>query len=123
MNRHAFILIVVCALFCQMIHAQDTFYVKKKNPVVIQQPQNFNWGDTAIRDCVLTYTVEFKKPGSNIWVIAHCAGPGLRIPAEAYPVGEQRILFKEIVCIDRSGKRYRLTDRYYLGGLWVEVPK
>lgn len=51
---------------------QDTFYVKKKQQYQIakQEPaQRFNWGDTAIKDSVLTYTVEYKKPGTNIWVV------------------------------------------------------
>ena len=126
--RLGFIYIILCVTLIAVpctVHAQDTFYVKKKNKYTVVQQDvqpRFNPGDTTIRDSILTYTAEFKKPGSNVWVVIHCKGPFLMVPSEAYGQQNSRVLFSEIVCADKTGRRYRIPDRYYLSGIWAPVP-
>ncbi|HTF04210.1 MAG TPA: hypothetical protein VK826_09290 [Bacteroidia bacterium] len=63
--------------------------------------------------------MEYQREGSNIWVVAHMNGPYLVTPNDA-PRGK-RILFTEIIAVDANGRKYRRPDRYYNGGIWVDV--
>ena len=99
------------------LHAQDTFYVKKKNTpltgtgVVVR--------DTSKSDSIVSYTVEYQREGSNIWVLAHMNGPFLMVPFDAR--NGKRVLFKDIIAVDANGRKYRRPDQYYSGGVWVDV--
>lgn len=93
--------------FTLHVHAQDTFYVKKKTVLNIDAP-----------DSIVSYTVEYQKPGTNIYARIHMQGPYLYVPAEI-PGSSQRVLFTEIIAVDRNGRRYRQPDQYYAGGIWV----
>ncbi len=109
------------SVFCFVamnLQAQDTFYVKKKNPQPAQL-QRAAW-DTNNRDSIVSYTVEYQKPGSNIYVVLHEKGPQLYAPWEAAREGK-RVLFTDIIAIDSNGRRYRQPDRYYALGVWVLV--
>lgn len=99
------------------VSAQDTFYVKKKTPQPAQM-QRAAW-DTTNRDSIVSYTMEYQKPGSNIFVVQHNTGP-LRAPWEVARAG-RRILFTEIIAVDSNGRKYRQPDRYYVAGVWVPV--
>lgn len=96
--------------------AQDTFHVaKKKRPVVAVLPL-VAW-DSTNHDSIVSYTVEYPPKSGNIWVVAHMRGPYLLVPVEA-PRGK-RVLFKDIIAVDSTGKKYRQPDRYYISGIWV----
>lgn len=112
--------LLVFILLSGFIHAQDTFYVKKKQPrpavVATQLPRlDTSWnGDT-----VISYTAEYKPAAGNIWVVVHMKGPRLSPPHEAPPGA--RILLTEIIAKDSSGRRYRIPDQYYIAGAYFPV--
>jgi len=110
------ILLIVVANASFDLPAQDTFHVaKKKRPVVAILPL-VAW-DSTNRDSIVSYTVEYPPKSGNIWVVAHMRGPYLLLPIEA-PRGK-RVLFKDIIAVDSSGRKYRQPDRYYISGIWV----
>lgn len=113
------LLLFACALAGNnTVSAQDTFYVKKKTPQPAQM-QRAAW-DTTNRDSIVSYTMEYQKPGSNIYVVLHEKGPRLSAPWEVTRAG-RRILYTEIIAVDSNGRKYRQPDRYYAAGVWVPV--
>jgi len=117
MKYFLFIVFVFCFAAADL-RAQDTFHVKKKRPQPAQL-QRAAW-DTTNRDSIVSYTVEYQKPGSNIYVVLHKQGPYLIAPWEATQ-GGKRVLFTEIIAVDSNGRKYRQPDRYYAAGRWVPV--
>lgn len=113
------LLFLLVILFSGTASAQDTFYVKKKNPAVVMRNAPPAAWDTTNRDSIVSYTMEYQKPGSNIFVVTHNTGP-LRAPWEVARAG-RRILFTDIIAIDSNGRKYRQPDRYYVAGTWVPV--
>lgn len=99
--------------------AQDTFYVKKKQQKQIVNNARPVWTENN-RDSIVSYTVEFQKPGSNVYVVLHEKGPYLRNPTPAYgPRGCARLIFTEIIAIDQNGVRYRQPDLVRYNGVTV----
>jgi hypothetical protein len=116
MRASLFFLLFLCSAASAL--AQDTFYVKKKSPALVQASPVVVYADTTLRDSIVSYTAEFQKPGTNIYARVHMKGPRLSIPPEAQG---QRITFTEIIAVDRTGRKYRLPDRMYAGGYMVPV--
>jgi hypothetical protein len=104
------------------LSAQDTFYVKRKTPPQAQL-QMAAW-DTTNRDSIVSYTIEYQKPNSNIFVVEHKTESTLWAPWEVARAG-RRVLFTDIIAVDNTGRKYRLPDRYYVAEMWVpvKVPK
>lgn len=121
MRFGGYILLVLLGCIAQQLQAQDTFYVKKHTAVQVVQTQII-YADTTVRDSIVSYTAEYQKPGSTIYSRIHMKGPYLQIPPDVQGTG-QRVLFTEIIAIDRNGRRYRQPDRYYAGGVWVPAKK
>lgn len=115
-----FIFLLVCiAVSSAHAYAQDTFYVKKKNPAAVQrQQQPVVYTDTTTKDSIVSYTAEYQKPGTNIYARIHMKGPYLNIPPDAQG---QRVIFTEIIAVDKNGRKYRMPDRIYAGGYTVPV--
>jgi hypothetical protein len=114
--RAALILFFFAFLFGNL-PAQDTFYVKKKEaPIIVSDAVA---PDSSNHDSIVSYTMEYQREGSNIWVVAHMGGPYLVPPSDAAP--GKRILFTEIIAVDRNGRKYSRPDQYYNGGIWVDV--
>jgi hypothetical protein len=114
-----FILFFLCGN-AVALSAQDTFYVKKKTkPVIAQRQQVFTW-DSTNTDSIVSYTLEYQKPNSTIWVKLHQQGPYIVMPHEVYGSG-RRVLITDIIAIDANGRRYRQPDRYWINGLMVPV--
>lgn len=112
--------LLVFLMFANFIHAQDTFHVKKKQPRPVVAATQLPRLDTAWNgDTVISYTAEYKSATGNIWVVAHLYGPRLSPPREAPP--GTRILFTEIIAKDSSGRRYRISDQYYIAGAYFPV--
>jgi hypothetical protein len=108
-------------LFSFVMNAQDTFYVKKKQPVQVTNSQRPAW-TADNNDSIVSYTMEFQKPGSNVFVVVHEKGPYLKIPYEAYgPNGHVRIIYTEIIAIDQNGVRYRQPDLVRYNGITVPL--
>jgi hypothetical protein len=104
-----------------MMNAQDTFYVKKKRPVQVADNPRPAW-TADNKDSIVSYTLEFQKPGSNVFVVVHEKGPYLKIPYEAYgPRGPVRIIYTEIIAIDQNGIRYRQPDLVRYNGVIVPL--
>ena len=101
------------------LYAQDTFYVKKKTKAVIAPRRSPVW-DSTNTDSIVSYTLEYQKPNSTIWVKLHQQGPHIIMPTEVYGSG-RRVLITEIIAIDANGNRYRQPDRYWINGLMVPV--
>lgn len=99
--------------------AQDTFYVKKKKSAPVVAKKRPAW-DSTNHDSIVSYTLEYQKPNSTIWVKLHQQGPFLQVPNEVYGSG-RRVLFTEIIAIDENGQRYRQPDRYWQNGIYVPV--
>lgn len=116
------ILAIGIVFFTVACAAQDTFYVKRKTPSSSDLQTRVANADTISHDSIITYTCEYRKPGSNIWTVNHMKGPYLEVPDEVFGTGT-RVLFTEIIAIDRNGRRYRKPDRYYSGGVYVDAPK
>jgi hypothetical protein len=113
-----FILLILLLSLAGTISAQDTFYVKKKPAVTVT---NRAWTDSSNHDSLVSYTVEYQKPGSNLFIVLHeYGGRTFSIPWEATQNGN-RILVRDIIRIDDNGRRYRQPDMYYAGGYWVPV--
>lgn len=107
-------------LFTNFIHAQDTFHVKKKQPRPPATDVQLARLDTSWNgDTVISYTAEYKSATGNIWVVVHMYGPRLSPPREAPP--GTRMLFTEIIAKDSSGRRYRISDQYYIAGAYFPV--
>lgn len=118
-----FLLIVGLLLFANAIFAQDTFYVKKSRKAEVARPSPVVW-EPENTDSIVSYTVEFQKPGTNIWVVLHESGPRLGIPLAAYgPNGTSRVYFKDIIAVDSNGRKYKQPDRLWKGGVWVTLDK
>ena len=113
------------ALCGNYLCAQDTFYVKKKKPAQVANAPRVWTPDS--KDSIVSYTVEFRKPGSNVYVVLHEKGPYLLTPMGAYgPTGAVRCIFTEIVAVDPNGRRYRQPDMVRYNGVTVplkETPK
>lgn len=113
------VLLLCISAPCVHAFAQDTFYVKK-NPVrTVASPPVAVWNPDN-GDSIVSYTVEYQKPGTNIYVVLHEKGPHLLAPWEATTNGK-RVLFTEIIAVDSNGRKYRQPDRYYAAGIWVPV--
>ena len=101
--------------------AQDTFYVKKKNPPVTQVLERPVW-DSTNTDSIVSYTVEFQRPGTNIWVVLHEEGPELSVPSAAYgQSGGTRVWFRDIIAVDQNGQKYKQPDRMWKSGIMVTL--
>lgn len=115
----------LCFLICMFIgimaHAQDTFYVKKNTPreTVVQSERAPI--DSSENDSIVSYTMQYKKANSNIWIVRHEKGPQFVTPMGSEYDG--RILFSDIIAVDKNGVKYRKPDKYYTRGIWVEVPR
>lgn len=116
--KHILFTVFVFCFAAMNLQAQDTFYVKKKSPQPAQL-QRAAW-DTNNRDSIVSYTVEYQKPGSNIFVVLHEKGPRLYVPWEASRAGK-RILYTAIIAVDSNGRKYRQPDQYYSLGRWFPV--
>lgn len=102
------------------MHAQDTFYVKKNpTPTITQQVQTVV--DSSENDSIVSYTLQYRKANSNIWIVRHEKGPHIYVPASSEYTG--RVLISDIIAVDKNGVKYRKPDKYYSGGIWAEVPK
>jgi hypothetical protein len=113
-------LLLIFLFFCVQLHAQDTFYVKKKQPRSAVAQTQLPRLDTSWKgDTIITYTAEYKSATGNIWVIAHMKGPRLTPPPDAPP--GTRILMTEIIAKNSSGRRYRIPDQYYIAGAYFPV--
>lgn len=115
------LIIACCILFAGSLSAQDTFYVKKKQtpvpggvkPAAVQDWEN---------DSIVSYTMEYQKPGTNTWVLLHLLGPYLTLPAEVYTKdGGTRVWFRDIIAVDANGKKYKQPDRLWKSGVWVTL--
>lgn len=115
-----FLFLLFCFSFCGVdVYGQDTFYVKKKNPAAVQrQQQTVVYTDTTTRDSIVSYTAEYQKPGTNIYARIHMKGPYLTTPPDAQ---NQRVIFTEIIAVDKNGRKYRMPDRVYAGGIVVPL--
>jgi hypothetical protein len=101
------------------LSAQDTFYVKKPTKRVVTVQRQLQW-DSTNTDSIISYTLEYQKPNSTIWVKLHQQGPHIIMPTEVYGSG-RRVLITEIIAMDENGVRYRQPDRYWINGLMVPV--
>lgn len=118
--QHTFFLFLLLLLGnASSLSAQDTFYVKKKTKAVVAPRRMLTW-DSTNTDSIVSYTLEYQKPNSTIWVKLHQQGPHIIMPVEVYGSG-RRVLITEIIAIDANGNRYRQPDRYWINGLMVPV--
>jgi hypothetical protein len=111
-----FLFLLSCSM---MMSAQDTFYVKKNSPRLVASPPAASW-DSTNTDSIVSYTAEYQKPNSNIFVQLHLTGPTLAVPPEVYN-GRTRVIFTEIIAVDTNGRKYRQPDCIWLNGVIVPL--
>lgn len=120
-----FLLATLIFVLTENLCGQDTFYVKKKQPKQVVNNARPVW-TADNKDSIVSFTVEFQKPGTNVYVVLHEKGPGLNTPIGAYgQQGAVRCIFTEIIAIDQNGVRYRQPDLVRYNGVTVPltVPK
>ena len=117
-----FLLLTGLFLFSGLLSGQDTFYVKKKNtPAWVTGGAGTVVAPEYDTDSIISYTVEYQRPGTNTWVVLHMTDPYLIVPSEAYSGGGTRVWFRDIMAIDASGRKYKQADRMWKGGVWVTL--
>jgi hypothetical protein len=116
------LLTILMVLSCSIIaNAQDTFYVKKKQSKQVVTNARPVW-TADNKDSIVSYTVEFQKPGTNVYVVLHEKGPYLGTPTAAYgPKGLVRLIYTDIIAIDSNGVRYRQPDLIRYNGVTVPL--
>ncbi len=118
--KYLFILTFLISL-AGSVSAQDTFYVKKKQPRQVVNNARPAW-TADNKDSIVSYTVEFQRPGSNVYVVLHEKGPYLNHPTAAYgPNGLVRLIYTDIIAIDQNGVRYRQPDLVKYNGVTVPL--
>jgi hypothetical protein len=117
--RTAILLFLLTGLLHQS-YGQDTFYVKKSIPPQVTPVQQ-RIADSSHHDSIVSYTLQYQKANSNIWIVRHEKGPYIMVPSGSEAEG--RILISDVIAVDSAGRKYRKPDQYYMGGVWADVPK
>lgn len=121
MKLFRFISLFLFVGFGLTMHAQDTFYVKKKPPQHTVTQKERVAIDSSDNDSIVSYTLQYKKRNSNLWVVRHEKGPRINVPHNSEYEG--RVLITDIIAVDKNGVKYRKPDKYYSGGIWADVPR